>query len=322
VKEISDEHFRMVSLDDLAVVLLNWEHASQTLDTITMLSSWKGLHPLIVVVDNGSSDSDRSILQEGAKGHCLILNSYNRGFGGGNNDGISLALAKGRSKILLLNTDATVTEDCVLRLATCLNTNPEIGVISPLLEVQDKTFAGGRDIGLYSNTQILFKGNRTVRDITPVDHVSGTVLLARAQAYKEAGPLVEDYFFSGEIADFCFRIRRSGYTCAVYTKCIAIHKTEITFLRKNLYPYYSIRNRFLYVRRNKPYFSAVFVGKWIITGVLLSFEAYLRGNRSLSRSLLLAVKDGVRGKFGDQHQRVLAKICPGSPWRRKEDLDK
>jgi GT2 family glycosyltransferase len=300
----------MLLSSDLAVVLLNWEQANQTLDAIQMVSSWKSLNPLIIVVDNGSSDSDRLILQKGANDQCLLFNSYNRGFAGGNNDGISFAISKGSSNILLLNTDATVTEDCIIHLLSCLEMNPEIGVIGPLLEVGGKTFAGGRDIGLYSDTQILFSNNKNVRDTIPVDYVSGTVFLARANVFKMAGLLTEDYFFSGEIADFCFRIRKKGYICEIYTKCKAIHKTELTFLRRTLYPYYSIRNRFLYVQRNTRYISELLIGKWVITGIIYSIMAFIRGNRLLSHSLLLAVKDGITGRFGNQHQRILAKICP------------
>jgi len=293
----------------LAIVLLNWEQAYQALETIKRLSYWKRLNPLIIVVDNGSSDPDRSLLQNASYGHHLILNSYNRGFAGGNNDGISLAITKGSSKILLLNTDADVTEECVVHLISCMEKKPELGVIGPLLEVEGKIFAGGRDIGLYSDTQVIFNRNKQVSKILPVDYVPGTVFLARTEVFKDTGLLAEDYFFSGEIADFCHKIKKGGYICAICTKCTAIHKTEKSFLRKTLYPYYSLRNRFLYVQRNARYFSALLTGKWVISGMVYSAFAYLRGDRPLSRSLRLAVKDGLTGRFGDQHQRFLAKIC-------------
>jgi len=302
----------MKAASDLAVILLNWEQAHRTLDAVHRISAWKRVCPLIIVVDNGSSDSDKSILEKGVKGHHLIQNSYNKGFAGGNNDGISLAIAEGSTNILLLNTDVEVTEECIEHLLSGLETNHELGVIGPLLEVDGRIFAGGRNIGIYSNTQVLFSNYKKVGDILPVDYVSGTVFLARAETFTAAGLLAEDYFFSGEIADFCYRIRRAGYICAICTICTAVHNIETTFLRITLYPYYSIRNRFLYVQRNTGYLFPVLTAKWVMTGMMYSAIAYFQGKRSLSRSLMLAVKDGVTGRFGNQHQRILSKICQDS----------
>jgi len=298
----------MAAVDPLAIVLLNWEQARRTLEAIQMISSWKRLNPFIIIVDNGSSESDRLLLQKGAREHCLILNPFNRGFAGGNNDGIAEAIANGYSKILLLNTDVEVTEECISHLISCLELNPRIGVIGPLLEVDGKKFSGGRDIGLHKNTQIHFNTHKPVHSLVPVDYVSGTVFLFRAEIFKKVGPLVEDYFFSGEIADFCYNIRKEGYLCAICTKCSALHNTETTFLRRTLYPYYSLRNRFLYVSRNKGYVRVILLGKWVFSGICQSGLAYLRGNRALSRSLFLAVKDGINGTFGNQHERILTKI--------------
>jgi GT2 family glycosyltransferase len=302
----------VVDVDRLAIIILNWGQARQTLDAIDMISCWKELNPFIIVVDNGSSESDRFLLQNSEKDYCLILNSYNRGYGGGVNDGISQAIARDCSKILLLNTDVEVTAECIRNLIFCLELNHRIGVIGPLLEVDGNIFAGGRDIGLYKNTHIPFNPNKMVHALLPVEYVSGTVFLFRSEVLKPVGLLVEDYFFSGEIADFCYNIRKKGFICAICTTCSASHNTKISSLRKTLYPYYSLRNRFLYISRNKSYIQQFLFGKWVIYGIYQSACAYLLGNRYLSRALLLAVEDGIKGIFGDQHERVLAKISPDS----------
>lgn len=294
----------MSFVSDLAIVLLNWDQAYQTLDSVKMISSWKRVNPLIIIVDNGSSYSDRAILQKGANVHHLILNSNNRGYAGGNNDGIKLALEKGCRSILLLNTDATVTEECVMHLISCLEMEPELGVVGPLLEQNEEVFCGGRNIGLYSNTKVIWRAVDDKREVIPVDYVSGTVFLARSKIINEVGFLEESYFFSGEVADFCKRTWTKGYRCAIYTRCTARHNTEQHFLRMTLYPYYSLRNRFLYIQKNVRYLSAILTMRWIISGMLSLIIAYLRGNRPLSRSLRLAIKDGVTGRFGNQNQRV------------------
>ena len=68
---------------------------------------------------------------------------------------------------------------------------------------------------------------------------------------KQTACLDEEYFFSGEVADFCTRVHARGMGCAVYSGCVATHESDTgSAVRDTLYNYYTLRNRFLFVKRN------------------------------------------------------------------------
>ena len=78
----------------------------------------------IIVVDNNSSDDTRTWLLEQTS-LKLILNTENKGFPKGCNQGIQIANQE--NDILLLNNDTIVTENWLKNLKKCLDSNPKIG---------------------------------------------------------------------------------------------------------------------------------------------------------------------------------------------------
>jgi|GEM_PF-713644 len=290
----------------LAIILINWEHSRETIRVISQIHSWNRLEPLIIVVDNGSSREERDLLQKEAQGAILVLNSLNRGFAGGNNDGINRALTEKCDYILLLNVDAEITEESVETLLSVLENNPDLGAIGPILREGGNLFAGGRDISRYAHTRILYENRGSNTPLIIVDYVPGTVFLVRGEVFKNVGLLSEDYFFSGEIADFCYRCRVGGRRCGVYTGCNALHHIEKGIRRDTIHPYYSLRNRFLYIRKNCKNSGILLLVRWLASGMLHTTVAYCLGNRQLASILYLAVKDGIRGVYGNQNERIKA----------------
>ena len=44
----------------LAIIIINWNKALDTLDCLSMITEWSGLKAEVIVVDNGSSQEDLS----------------------------------------------------------------------------------------------------------------------------------------------------------------------------------------------------------------------------------------------------------------------
>jgi glycosyltransferase involved in cell wall biosynthesis len=88
---------------ELAVVILNWNAAPDTVRCVQALSLWRKVRPIIWVVDNGSTDGSADIIAGECPHIHLIRNSTNLGFAGGNNRGIEAALSAGNWPVLLLN---------------------------------------------------------------------------------------------------------------------------------------------------------------------------------------------------------------------------
>jgi len=294
---------------ELAVVILNWNAAAETIRCVQAAASWKRLRPTIWVVDNGSTNGSADAISRACPNLPLIRNPANLGFAGGNNRGIVQALSVGDAPILLLNNDAFIEEGDVLRLMDTLQADERLGLVGPLLFDADGEgqllSAGGRDIAKSINTHICeISGGGAVCE---VDYVPGTAVLVRSAVFRVVGLFDEDYFFSGEVADLCQRARRYGYVSAVDTRARAFHSlARSSDLRERLYVYYNLRNRFLFIRK---FYHARMIPLyifWALYGLGASLKAQLGGRVTRARAIRLALLDGLRGRFGGQNERVLS----------------
>ncbi len=295
----------------LAVILINWRQEERTLRCVRAVAGWHALKPHVIVVDNESTEASYSALSAAVPDENLICSTVNHGYAGGNNLGIKRALAADVEFVLLLNTDAEISSAGVSRLLARLDACTQIAIIGPVLDESDDRqtarHVGGRDIARHSFTRITMSpadsGSLPGYPIHAVDYVSGTVFLARGSVFKEIGLLDEEYFLSGEIADFCKRARDRGHEVCVDLEVEAQHHTDQTplHLRETLYLYYGLRNRFLYVRKHYPRRKLRYFTYWTIRGGLGFARAVSQGKIAKARAILLAMIHGCRGRYGNQN---------------------
>jgi len=313
----------------LAIVILNWNAAADTVRCVRNVASWKSLQPAIWVVDNGSTDDSHEIISRECPTVHLLRNPTNLGFAGGNNRGIAEALSTGDAPILLLNNDAGVGEADIVRLLETLQANEQIGFIGPLLfdaaRKDHLLAAGGRDPARHHHPH-----NHRLPDGGPVhivECVPGTVFLGRARTFHTVGLLDEDYFFGGEVADLCLRARQrgqttsergqttsergqttsEGYLSAIDVRARAFHDLgRSAAFRDTLHTYYSIRNRFLLIRKFHQQHKVLFYSFWTLYSLALSARVQFGGNPPTARAIRLGLLDGLHGRWGGQNERVLA----------------
>jgi GT2 family glycosyltransferase len=293
----------------LAVIILNWNAATDTLACLAHVAQWQCVTPRVWVVDNASHPTDRRALREGlAKlplDWSLIENESNLGFAGGTNCGLRATLAAGDWPVLLLNNDARIDDANLQQLMTTLSTRAQAGWVGPLLYHGDKLHSvGRRNPVLHHNTLITALPSIP---ILIVGFISGSVALARAAMLREVGLLDEDYFFNTEVADHCHRARQAGYQTVVDSCARAQHDLDrSSALRSTLYIYYIIRNRFVYIR--KRYHLAVWplTALWMLYCFLLVGKLRGAGQRATAQAVYLGLVDGISKRWGGQNSRVLA----------------
>jgi len=100
----------------IAIIMLNWNGFNDSVDCLNSIRNVSYQNYKIVLVDNGSANEEGSRLKEAFPEVHLISNLINRGFAGGNNDGINWALDKGFEYILNLNNDCLVEKDWLTNL--------------------------------------------------------------------------------------------------------------------------------------------------------------------------------------------------------------
>jgi len=308
---------------ELAIIILNWNAAADTIRCVRKMASWRRLQPTTLVVDNGSTDDSVEVISRKCPAVHLVRNPTNLGFAGGNNRGIvealslSLGTEMGDAPILLLNNDAWIEEHDVIRLLETLEANERIGFIGPLLfdaEQRDRLLAAGaRDPAQHHHSHNY--NLPTGGPVQIVECIPGTVIVGRAKVFRTVGLLDEDYFFGSEVADLCLRARQHGYLSAIDTRTRAFHDLgRSSELRDTLHTYYIIRNRFLLIRKFHHRWKVFFYVFWTLYSLALSIKVQLSGKLSTARAVRLGLVDGLRGRFGGQNERVLA-IASGAVGR-------
>ena len=309
---------------DLAIILLNWNAADETCHLLRRLITWTHLQPRIYIVDNGSADNSVEVISAEFPDVEFIRNEKNEGFSGGNNAALRTIIDSPSNGstfnssqfLLLLNNDAFIEEKDLLVLIESLNADPQVGVIGPLLydgsDFKKLLSAGGLDPS--QNGRTYWAGDdaedyieRTGKPYE-VDYVSGTVALLRNSVVRETGIFDENYFFSCEMADLCERLKGNGYKCTINPVARAWHDVHSSPKnRDTLYIYYSLRNRFLFIRKFRQEKKIRLFCYWMMIGGKGMVKALLLGRLATVRALFLALRDGLAGRYGGRNELFLDK---------------
>ena len=316
---------------NLAVVILNWNQAAATIRCVEAVAAWTHVASDIWVVDNASQDGSRDLIPKQCPMAHVLASDSNLGFAGGNNLALRRIMSSRADGVLLLNNDAVIAEDQVQHLFSELETHPRLGVVGPLLDERrgrsspkgfapagpEQVFtAGGRDIARHLGTRHEEKAADlpaliATHRLLDVDYVPGTVVLVRAEVFRSVGLFDEDYFFSGEMADFCRRASAQGYASAICPRAWATHEPG-GGARSTLYRYYTLRNRFLYIRKFHPARSGIYPSRcalfacgWSAVGLAMASRALALGRPAEARAAWHALRDGLAGRFGNRNALFL-----------------
>jgi hypothetical protein len=291
------------------VVILNWNSLAATLEQVRAFRLWRQIQVTLRVVDNGSEPSEVKQLQAELSEDELICSPLNLGFAGGNNLALHKLLQSDlidqECALLLLNNDAQVTESALVTMLELLWADASLAAIGPVLkDIQpEKTVlvAGGYRLSerLDAHRLVGEMKNLPVPLITTV-YVPGTVFLVKSQALKSVGLFDESYFFSGEVADWCERAAKQGFTFAIATTVMAIHdrRMQSSEIRNSLYWYYSLRNRLRFTQKHAPYHRRYY---WYLYYIKVAAGQCYRKRNSTARATLLALWHGFTGQYGNQN---------------------
>lgn len=282
----------------VSFIIVLWKNLKEVTTLIDQLGQIKSFEPRIIVVNNSSFD----FTSQNTNVTSIKLPS-NKGYSAGINAGLKNALNNKDEYCVLLNTDVTISND---ELCNFINTSIANGckIAAPLLIEGNNTYAGGNNIATNLNTRKSF--NKLLTGFIEVPYAPGTLFLVKTEVVKAIGFLDESYFFSGEVADFCFRASQIGIPSFINTDFTCRHHTESdeNTLRQTLYIYYNFRNRFLFIAKHykgdkfkKAFWNKVLLRQWL--GALARF------NFKKARALNLAKAHGNKKIFGNQNHLFL-----------------
>lgn len=200
----------------------------------------------VIVVDNASTDGSAAMVAAEFPQVRLIANAENRGFTGGNNQGI--ALAQGR-RILFLNPDTVVVDDALEKMAAYLDAHPAVGVVGPQLRYGDGRLQSSCRrfptlwSALFESTPLAWHWpdnpwarRYRMEDLIPamalpengdagfeVDWLVGAALMTRRAVLEQVGGFDEGYFMYSEELDWCRRVKGAGWRIVYLPAAQIVH---------------------------------------------------------------------------------------------------
>ena len=306
----------------VALIVLNWNNAEDALACLASLERVTYPNYEIIVVDNGSTDDSVSQIRAAYPNVTFLETGENLGYAGGNNVGIRYALEHGAEFIGILNNDVTVAPDFLEPLLSALQSEPKVGVVTPLIAVMDDpdyVWTLGAAVNHHTGSVTrLFTGERiqNIHRKTPfeVDVAPGSALLVKRETFEKVGLLNEEFFLYYEESDWSLLVQKSNYCILAIPESLVWHKISAALgTTSPIIDYYMQRNHLLFISRHWSGIQKYRLLSKVILRNCLSIVAYTlkphQGQRLSNRNArMLAFRDAFLGRWGKMGPDVSA-IC-------------
>ena len=239
----------------VAVIILNWNGLDDTLACVRSLQRSSYTNHEIVVVDNGSDGDEGKRFLSIFPQIQLIQNPTNRGFAGGNNDGIRWAMANGFDYVVNLNNDCIVAADWLEKLVSGLQASgadfassqiryyPETHLIC---SDEDRLLPDGS--GLAVNHLKTAEGNEPMRPIFGASGAASVYSVACLESVKVMDNQYFDELFFAYLEDIDLGIRLNvkGFKGVSIPDAVVYHKgSQTSGYRTRFQMFHLEKNRIL-----------------------------------------------------------------------------
>lgn len=224
------------SMIDVSTIIVSYNTENLLRECMAKLrTTTQGLAGDIIFVDNASKDSSVDVIRSDFSDCRLIANAQNVGFGRANNQAVPFA--EGRY-VLLLNTDAFVAPDTLVKTVAYMDAHPKCGILGVRLVGRDGVLQPScRYFPTVWNTFLLrtgldkfFTSVRMVDDLAwahdevrSCDWVVGCYYLVRREVIQQVGLFDPRYFLYFEEVDHCFAAKKAGWEIVFYPHTTVIH---------------------------------------------------------------------------------------------------
>lgn len=266
----------------IAVVVPNWNGADHLKACVDSLLG-QSLSCRVIVVDNGSVDGSLTLLEK-YSGLEVILHDENRGFAGGVNAGFRRAMEDGLKYVATLNNDAVADTDWLRGLATVLDKNPRVGIVtSKILDATGKKLDSTGDYltnwGLPYPRGLGETDKGQYDDQTEIFGGSGGASLYRVKMLEEIGLFDEDFFAYYEDVDLSFRAQLAGWKVRFAPLATVRHAIGATSGKiRGFTAYQTMKNLQLLLYKNLPkHFKGHVWRRFTLAHTLFLLRAISRG---------------------------------------------
>jgi len=228
----------------LSIIIVSYNTSTLLIQNLKSVISSVELSKLndqveVIVVDNASRDDSVLKVKKLVPQVRLIQNKDNVGFAKANNAGILISRGK---LILLINSDTKVEKDTFLNLIAEANGENNVGAIGSMLLNRNGSIQPST--GYFPNLIKVFFWMSFIDDIPIlsrfikpyhieesrfylkrhyVDWVSGACMLVSRDVIEKVGKLDEKIFMYGEEVEWCYRIKKAGFSVFYTPSCQIYH---------------------------------------------------------------------------------------------------
>lgn len=225
-------------MEKIGYVILTWnseKYISGCLHSIFEMTP-KNYRHVVVVVDNGSTDGTRDLLDAEEKRYLesslhleTIRLNKNEGTTRSRNLGLTrlLAIEPAVDWICILDSDTEVNGPAITTMIKALKNKPHIGIIGPRLHNAAGVYqVSGKNFSTLTGKLLKVSPIRSMRDYgermetmikpygigcIPVGYLMSACWLMRRDIFEQLGPLDEKIFYAPEDLEYCIRCWKRGY---------------------------------------------------------------------------------------------------------------
>ena len=235
----------------------------------------------VIVVDNASTDDSLIRLRAGADSATLTIVEAGRnlGFAAACNIGLRTAT---QPFLLFLNPDSVPAPGSLARLLQVLQSHTGAGMVGGLLLNPDGTEQRGGRRAIPTPGQVLMRrpfnlhGTPLPTQPTPVEAISGALMLVRREAVAAVGPWDEGYFLHCEDLDWCLRFRQEGWDILFVPDAPVVHHQGTSSRARPLFvEWHKHRGMLRFYRKffrqgsSAPFMGLVALGVWLRFGLVV-----------------------------------------------------
>jgi GT2 family glycosyltransferase len=292
------------------ISVLNWNNAAATAECVDSLGQMQrdGLQTDILVIDNGSAQADYLALRETVEGRGarILRLDENLGFTGGQNTSLKIAIDEDYDYVWMLNNDATVQPDTLVKLVAAMIQNTRCGAVSPVIvPTEGGNFynAWGLKHDWHARDGIWLSSEAEARR-QQEEHpdnfcVAGTAVLLRVQALREVGLLDDRLFAYFDDNDIGVRLSVGGWCSRVVFDTTATHDLAVRQERPLYFFYLMFRNEMMFWQKNMPEAHRRLLGLKLLDHSLFDVNRLrVRGMTQQADTALLGVADFLAGRYG------------------------
>ncbi len=255
-------------MNPVSVIIVNYNGRRLLKECLESILNQSHAHIEIILVDNASRDGSAGYVEESFPGVRVVKLFENRGFTGGNIEGLKYAHG---DYIMLINNDVVLDNDCIKKLATALETHPDAGIGATKMIVYGRDIIDTAGDGFSTSFKGFKRGEgKEANNYCNEEYIFGAcagAAIYRRSMIDEIGFFDDDFFLIYEDVDMNFRAQLAGWRALYVPDAIAYHKVRSTIGdMSDMAVYYSLRNCEFVRIKNAPfpllmrYFPSFFLG--------------------------------------------------------------